>query len=111
MHRSVRLPVFISAGAVVLASLGAASPAAAVAWPVINEFSASTTGTDVEYIELLVAPGTDLSSHRILHIEGDAPTLGVVDSVLAPERRTHPGASCFRSRPTRWRTARSACSW
>jgi predicted extracellular nuclease len=84
VHRSVRLPVFASAGAVVLASLGAASPAAAAAWPVINEFSASTTGTDVEYIELLAAPGTDLSGHRILHIEGDAPTLGVVDSILVP---------------------------
>ena len=39
--------------------------------PVINEFSASTVGTDVEYVELLVEPGTDLSTYRVLEIEGD----------------------------------------
>lgn len=84
MRRSVRLPVFASVGAVVIASLAAASPAAAAAAPVINEFSASTAGTDVEYIELLAAPGAVLSGYRVLQIEGDAPTLGVVDSVLTP---------------------------
>ena len=34
-----------------------ASPAMAAEHPVINEFSASTTGTDVEYSEVLAAPG------------------------------------------------------
>lgn len=56
--------------------------------PVINEFSASTDGTDVEYVEVLVEPGTDLADYRVLEIEGDfssgAPTTrGVVDEVVA----------------------------
>ena len=60
--------------------------------PVINEFSASTTGTDVEYVELLVEPGTDVSSYRVLEIEGDVTTTtgtptptapGVVDEVIS----------------------------
>ena len=60
------------------------SPAVAAEHPVINEFSASTTGTDVEYIEVLAAPGTDLSGHSLLTVEGDAGTsIGVVDGVWA----------------------------
>ncbi len=60
--------------------------------PVINEFSASTVGTDVEYVELLVEPGTDVSSYRVLEIEGDVTTTtgtptptapGIVDEVIA----------------------------
>ena len=51
--------------------------------PVINEFSASTAGTDVEYVELLAEPGTDLSGYRVLEIEGDA------GSALRPGRRGH----------------------
>lgn len=60
--------------------------------PVINEFSASTDSTDVEYVELLGEPGTDLSTYRVLEIEGDvtsssgspAPTApGVVDEVIS----------------------------
>jgi predicted extracellular nuclease len=52
--------------------------------PVINEFSASTAGTDVEYVELLVEPGTDISGYRVLEIEGDAgSTVGVVDHVIS----------------------------
>ena len=56
--------------------------------PVINEFSASTVGTDVEYVELLVEPGTDLSAYRVLEIEGDfnagtPTTRGVVDEVIS----------------------------
>lgn len=60
--------------------------------PVINEFSASTTSTDVEYVELLVEPGTDVSSYRVLELEGDATTTtgtptptapGVVDEVIS----------------------------
>lgn len=52
--------------------------------PVINEFSASTAGTDVEYVELLVEPGTDISGYRVLEVEGDAgSTLGVVDEIVS----------------------------
>ena len=40
--------------------------------PVINEFSASTTGTNVEYVELLGAANTDYSVYTILEIEGDS---------------------------------------
>nr|BFF09639.1 hypothetical protein GCM10025699_09420 [Microbacterium flavescens] len=53
---------------------------------VINEFSASTTGDDVEFVELLATPGTDLSGYRVLEIEGDAtttPAFGVVDEVVS----------------------------
>ncbi|WP_372616859.1 ExeM/NucH family extracellular endonuclease [Falsiroseomonas sp.] len=57
--------------------------AAAVVMPVINEFSFSTTGTDVEYVEVKGAPSTDLSSLYLLQIEGDAGTsAGTVESVL-----------------------------
>ena len=52
--------------------------------PVINEFSASTTGTDVEYVELLGAANTDYSVHTILEIEGDSESNeGTVDEVIA----------------------------
>ncbi|WP_448006638.1 ExeM/NucH family extracellular endonuclease [Agromyces bauzanensis] len=52
--------------------------------PVINEFSASTAGTDVEYLEVLVEPGTDLGDYRVLEIEGDSgSTLGFVDEVVS----------------------------
>ncbi len=63
----------------------------APATPVINEFSASTTGTDVEYVELLAAASADLSTYAVLELEGDvtsssgnpAPTApGVVDHVI-----------------------------
>lgn len=55
---------------------------------VINEFSASTAGDDVEFVELLATPGTDLSGYRVLEIEGDAPSsgpapFGVVDEVVS----------------------------
>ena len=40
--------------------------------PVINEFSASTTGTDVEYLEVYGDPDTDYSTLTILQVEGDA---------------------------------------
>ncbi|WP_344292745.1 ExeM/NucH family extracellular endonuclease [Agromyces neolithicus] len=51
---------------------------------VINEFSASTAGTDVEFVELLAEPGTDVSGARVLEIEGDAgASLGVVDEVVS----------------------------
>ena len=65
------------------ATCGGEPPAAKV---VINEFSASTTGDDVEFIELLATPGMDLSGYRVLEIEGDAtttPAFGVVDEVVS----------------------------
>lgn len=40
--------------------------------PVINEFSASTTGTDVEYLEVYGDGDTDYSDLTILQVEGDA---------------------------------------
>ncbi|MBN1249325.1 MAG: hypothetical protein JXC32_16820, partial [Anaerolineae bacterium] len=51
---------------------------------VINEFSASTTGTDVEYVEIFGDPGTDYAAYTILEIEGDSGTsLGFIDEVIA----------------------------
>ena len=51
--------------------------------PVINEFSASTAGTDVEYVEVFGPTNTDLSGLTILEIEGDATGAGVVDEVIS----------------------------
>lgn len=50
---------------------------------VINEFSASTAGTDVEYVELYAAPGTDVSDLTVLELEGDAGSaIGAVDGAF-----------------------------
>ncbi|MET0449905.1 MAG: ExeM/NucH family extracellular endonuclease, partial [Aeromicrobium sp.] len=49
---------------------------------VINEFSASTAGDDVEYVELLATGVSDLSGYAVLGVEGDSPVLGTVDNVL-----------------------------
>ncbi len=47
--------------------------------PVINEFSASTTGSpDVEWIEILGSPNSDYSTFTVLEIEGDT-TKGIID--------------------------------
>ena len=52
--------------------------------PKINEFSASTTGTDVEYVEIYGEPDTDLSAYTVLEIEGDAGSYtGVITEVIA----------------------------
>ena len=40
--------------------------------PKLNEFSASTTGTDVEYVEVFGSPETNYSVFTILEIEGDS---------------------------------------
>ena len=49
------------------------------AYPVINEFSASTTGSpDVEYVEVFGDPETDYSAFTVLEIEGDS-TKGNID--------------------------------
>lgn len=81
-----RLTAALTAAGVAAASVaGFAAPAAASpTGVVINEFSSSTTGTDVEYIELLAPVGTDVSGYRVLEIEGDSPTFGIVDGVFAP---------------------------
>ena len=55
-----------------------------VAGPKINEFSASTTGTDVEYVEVFGTPDTDYSAYTILEIEGDSTSAtGTIDEVIA----------------------------
>ena len=50
--------------------------------PTINEFSASTTGTDVEFVEILGAPSIDYSRYWLLEIEGDDGLEGVIDEVI-----------------------------
>ncbi|MEW5827614.1 MAG: ExeM/NucH family extracellular endonuclease [Chloroflexota bacterium] len=50
--------------------------------PKINEFSASTTGTDVEYVEIFGAANTDYSAYTVLEIEGDGSGSGFVDEVI-----------------------------
>ncbi len=54
-----------------------------VADPKINEFSASTAGTDVEYVEIFGAPNADYSAYTVLEIEGDSTGAGVVDEVIS----------------------------
>ncbi|ERG64109.1 hypothetical protein L332_06540 [Agrococcus pavilionensis RW1] len=51
-----------------------ASPAVAAEHPVINEFSADVNGTDTnaEFVEVHAAPGSDLSDHMIVIVEGDS---------------------------------------
>ena len=53
--------------------------------PKINEFSASTAGTDVEYIEFYGEPNTDYSAYKLLEIEGDfsGTAIGTVDEVVS----------------------------
>jgi uncharacterized protein len=52
-------------------------------FPALNEFSASTVGTDVEYVEIFGDPNTDYSTYTILEIEGDAgAAVGTVDEVI-----------------------------
>ena len=52
--------------------------------PKINEFSASTAGTDVEYVEIFGDPDTDYSAYSILEIEGDfsGTATGTIDEVI-----------------------------
>ena len=62
------------------ANCGSSGPAG----PKLNEFSASTTGTDVEYVELFGDANTDYSAYTILEIEGDSTSAtGTVDEVIA----------------------------
>ena len=54
--------------------------------PVINEFSASTAGNDVEYVEFFGSPNTDYSAYTLLGIEGDYnasnSSEGFVDNII-----------------------------
>jgi hypothetical protein len=50
--------------------------------PKINEFSASTVGTDVEYMEIIGSPNANYSAYTVLEIEGDGSGSGVVDEVV-----------------------------
>jgi predicted extracellular nuclease len=88
MIRSVhRVTVTVAAASMLAVGMYAAPAGAAEPGePVINEFSASTAGDDVEYVELLAEPGADLSAYRVLEIEGDGattPPYGVVDEVIS----------------------------
>lgn len=83
MYRPARKAAVVATAAA-LAATALVAPAASAAEPrvVINEFSASTAGTDVEYIELLATGGATVAGYSVLQIEGDngSPT-GAVDSV------------------------------
>ncbi len=64
--------------------IGSPGTPAVVADITINEFSASTTGTDVEYVEIFGTPNIDFSSYTVLEIEGDsASNEGTVDEVIS----------------------------
>lgn len=66
--------------------LGAHSANCGVTSPdiVINEFSASTAGDDVEYVEFYGAPNTDYSAYTFLEIEGDSgASAGTIDEVIS----------------------------
>ncbi len=47
--------------------------------PVINEFSASTTGPDVEYIEIFGNADTDYSALTLVVLDGDTGSEGIID--------------------------------
>jgi predicted extracellular nuclease len=53
--------------------------------PKLNEFSASTVGTDVEYVEIFGDPNTDYSAYTVLEIEGDlsGTATGTVDEAIS----------------------------
>ncbi len=54
--------------------------------PVINEFSASTTSTDVEYVEIFGSPNSDYSAYTFLALEGDSgetTNIGRIDNVIS----------------------------
>ncbi len=63
--------------------LGAHASNCGTVEPKINEFSASTAGTDVEYVEIFGSPNTNYSAYTALEIEGDTTGAGVVDEIIA----------------------------
>ena len=78
--RDVGLPML---AAILLVVMSPLSTIAQPLPPVINEFSASTVGTDVEFVEVFGSPSTDYSAFAILEIEGDDAGAGVIDEVIA----------------------------
>jgi predicted extracellular nuclease len=82
--RRARRSLLAAAGSLlILAGLlpAAAVPAVAGAGgPVINEVLASTTGTDVEYVELFGTPGASLAGLSLVYVESNNGTsLGAID--------------------------------
>jgi predicted extracellular nuclease len=73
-------PVFVLALALV-AALGLSQSARAQAsGPVVNEVLASTTGTDVEYVELHGDPGASLAGLSLIYVESNnGASLGTID--------------------------------
>lgn len=54
--------------------------------PVINEFSADTTSTDVEYVEIFGSPNSDYSAYTFVALEGDSgetTNIGRIDNVIS----------------------------
>jgi LPXTG-site transpeptidase (sortase) family protein len=51
--------------------------------PKINEFSASTVGTDVEFVEIFGTTNEDYSAYSVISIEGDATGQGYVDRIIS----------------------------
>lgn len=78
------IKIFLILGVMLVFTLVAFSPASgATGDPVlINEFSASTTGTDVEFVEFFGTASTDFSAYTLLEIEGDGTGSGTVDEVI-----------------------------
>ena len=77
--------------------------------PVINEFSASTTGSpDVEYVEVFGSPNSDYSAFTLLEIEGDT-NRGGIDRAFPAGTTDGAGFWTTRSGTCRSRTGRSRC--
>ena len=63
---------------------GLGSHAYTILEPKINEFSASTAGTDVEYVEIFGTTNENYSAYKVLEIEGDSGTSqGTIDEVIS----------------------------
>ncbi len=56
---------------------------ALVVVPLINEFVFNHTGSDTdEFVEIIAAPETDLSTYWIIEIDGDSNSAGTIDEVI-----------------------------
>lgn len=73
LRRSLSVATATALAASALVSLGGADVASAATYPTINEFSNDTGGTDVEYVEVHAAPGTDLAGYSLVVVRGTAP--------------------------------------
>jgi hypothetical protein len=92
-----------------IALLPAAGAGAVPADPVLNEFSASTTGTDVEWVEVFGDPSTDYSGFTVLEVEGDiTSTSSTIDEVIAVGTTGPSGFYPADPAATPWRTGPSA---